>query len=227
MQVKLIGNTSDALGVLYKAARQCYKPGFVGDMDVSLVDKDDMIKLINYIISSGHHSVLEHVSFTFAIEGISRACSHQLVRHRMGSYSQQSQRYCDMSNGDFVIPKSIQENVEALEEFKLTIEDIQNCYSKLQKLGISNEDARFILPNATTTNIIVSMNCRALFNFFNERLCKCAQWEIRDLAKEMKRICVTHLPEVFVTKNAGPKCDVFGFCPEDPKRSCGKYLTKD
>ena len=145
---------------------------------------DDKVKhLIELLKSLGHESVFEHVSFTFRIEGISRVCSHQLVRHRMASFTQQSQRYVPL-NPEFIIPESI-ENSEFKDEVKDVMENARNLYKKMVEKGIRKEDARFILPQAVETKIIVTMNGRELRHFISLRAEKDAQWEIRNLAKEM------------------------------------------
>ncbi|MGC8663023.1 MAG: FAD-dependent thymidylate synthase [Thermoplasmata archaeon] len=145
---------------------------------------DDKVKhLIELLKSLGHESVFEHVSFTFRIEGISRVCSHQLVRHRMASFTQQSQRYVPL-NPEFIIPESI-ENSEFKDEVKDVMENARNLYKKMVEKGIRKEDARFILPQAVETKIIVTMNGRELRYFISLRAEKDAQWEIRNLAKEM------------------------------------------
>jgi thymidylate synthase (FAD) len=156
-----------------------------------------------------------------------------LVRHRLASYSQQSQRYVKESEFDYVIPPSIEKEPLLKEIFEETIEQIQNSYNKIldyfKSKGKSgekvNQDARFLLPGACETKIVVSMNCRELIHFFKVRLCSRAQWEIRNLAQKMLEICCQELPAVF--KVVGAKCDFLGYCPEGDKFSCGRYPTKD
>jgi thymidylate synthase (FAD) len=189
--------------------------------------------LVRQVVSSGHESPLEHVKFSFAIEGVSRALTHQLVRHRIASYSQQSQRYVKESDFDYLIPPSIEADEGMKKEYINIMQEIQKCYkhllSTLEKKGKKGEcayqDARFVLPQAVETKIIVTMNCRELIHFFKERCCSRAQWEIRALAEEMLKICKQKLPEVF--NNLGAKCVSLGYCPEGAKFSCRRYPLKE
>lgn len=183
---------------------------------------DNVMKSLRSAISSGHEAVLEHWSATFAVSGVSRALTHQLVRHRVASYSQQSQRYVDMDGFDYVVPESILNHPDSLEQFKWGIKAIQKVYKTLLAYGIDIEDARYILPNACTTNIIVSMNARQLRHFFALRCCNRAQWEIRELADKMLELVKEVAPTIF--ENAGPSCVQAGYCPEG-KRSCGRAMT--
>jgi thymidylate synthase (FAD) len=179
---------------------------------------------------SGHHAVLEFADFTFHISGVSRALTHQLVRHRLASYAQRSQRYCGENNFDYVIPPSIGRNKEAKDIFVALMGYIGMQYERLQKAGIPNEDARYVLPNACETTIEVKMNGRALIHFFNERLCTRAQWEIRQMAMLMKK-CVEEYDEQCAefAKLFVPKCEAHlgtPFCTEHS--TCGRHpLLKD
>lgn len=188
-------------------------------------DDEDVTRSLEMATASGHTSVLEHWSATFAIEGISRACSHQLVRHRMASYSQQSQRYVRMDGFEYVVPKSIRENPIAYDDYMTVMRDLKEWYevfvSKEEGYGIPEEDARYILPNACCTNLVVTMNGRELLHFFNLRCCTRAQWEIRELAERMLELVKEVAPVIFET--AGPSCVKLGRCPE--KRSCGRCKT--
>ena len=166
----------------------------------------------------GHHSVIEHAVFTFSVEGVSRALTHQLVRHRMASFSQQSQRYVSMDRASFVTPHSVEGNEEASEVFDETMDTIWDAYRRLEELGIPAEDARYLLPNGCTTNITITMNARELLHFFSLRCCNRAQWEIREMADKMLELCLEKSPIIF--KDAGPPC-VRGPCPEG-KLTCGK-----
>ena len=237
LTVKLMAMTPDAVDVVYSACRQCYSPAFAGDefrphrSAESLAAKESLIRRV---VSSGHESPLEHVSLTFAVRGISRSCSHQLVRHRLASYSQQSQRYVDMQAFSYVIPPTIEKDAELKEMFEATMQEIREKYHRivkeLNRKGIKGEDAtqdaRFILPEAAETKIVVTMNCRELLHFFSVRCCNRAQWEIRRLANEMLRICKEELPSIF-GKEAGAKCERLGYCPEGPKYTCGRYPLKE
>lgn len=163
MKVKLLSMTQDALNVLYTAARTCYNPGKPSEMwenDLQNTSPTKILRLIDKIIKSGHHSPLEHINFTFAIEGITRACSHQLVRHRLCSFSQQSQRYVTYGNIETVCPDSIQADKKAYAIYEDTIDIIELAYGRLIELGIPAEDARALLPNCTTTNITMTVNLR-------------------------------------------------------------------
>lgn len=182
---------------------------------------DNVMKSLRSAISSGHEAVLEHWSATFAVSGVSRALTHQLVRHRVASYSQQSQRYVDMDGFDYVVPESILNHPDSLEQFNWGIKVIQKVYKTLLAYGIDMEDARYILPNACTTNIIVSMNARQLRHFFALRCCNRAQWEIRELANKMLELVKEVAPTIF--ENTGPSCVQMGYCPEG-KRSCGRAM---
>ncbi len=181
------------------------------------IEGSDDFSLVHRIVKRGHHSILEHASFTFGVEGISRACSHQLVRHRIASYSQQSQRYVPYNEMGFIMPESIRK--KGLEkEVELFAENAKNLYKRLVESGVPKEDARFILPTGMETKIVVTMNARELLHFFTLRLCERAQWEIRKLAllmlKEVKKVA----PNIF--RGAGPPC-IRGPCPEG-KEGCGK-----
>ena len=178
------------------------------------------------LVSIGHMSPIEHVSFTFGVEGISRACTHQLVRHRVASYSQQSQRYVKETEFDYVIPKAVRKDPALVKKFEKYMRQAQKAYDEMmegmEKMGITGEkaqqDARFLLPNAAETKIVVTMNARELLHFFRVRCCHRAQWEIRAMATEMLRLVKGVAPVIF--KDAGPGC-VTGKCPEG-KMSCGK-----
>lgn len=234
LKVRLLEVTQNALPLLYAAFRQCYSAKFAGDIfDEGKVDQDKQADFIQKNIKSGHESPLEHIKFTFAIEGVSRALTHQLVRYRMASYSQQSQRYVKKTDFDYIIPPSIEKDETLRSEFTRIISEIQVSYNRLidrfKEKGIvgeeANQDARFVLPQATESKIVVTMNCRELMHFFEERCCTRAQWEIRNLANEMLKICRRELPVIF--SDAGSKCTRLGYCPEGAHRSCGKYPLKE
>ncbi|RMG57439.1 MAG: FAD-dependent thymidylate synthase [Deltaproteobacteria bacterium] len=217
MRVELLKYTEEPEKVVALAARLCYSRSGIEDLEDQL-DGERVRSLVEKIISLGHHSVLEHASFTFGIEGISRAASHQLVRHRIASYSQQSQRYVRYDRVDVVTPPSIASDGEALEKFESLVEEISRLYRWMLERGIPAEDARYILPNATETKIIVTMNARELNHFFTLRCCRRAQWEIRALAMEMLRIVRRVAPTIF--SRSGPGC-IRGGCTEG-EYTCGK-----
>lgn len=214
ISVKLTRITEDPILAIEEAASNCYNSEATGDG-----------KIMNHCIKSGHTSVTEFCDFTFHIEGISRALSHQLVRHRMASYAQRSQRYCSEDGFEYVTPLTIKSKACGLTEYNKLMGKIQDIYEYLQGIGVPNEDARMVLPNACTTCIEVKMNLRALMNFMNERLCTCAQWEIRELAFEMRRVIVNKYPEL--SDYLVPKCEKygkeFGFCNESKSRTCGRH----
>ena len=176
-------------------------------------------KLIAELFRSGHTSTFEHVSFTFGIDGLSRVASHQLVRHRLASFSQQSQRYVKMTPDPdaVVIPPSVKDNPEALGLYEESVRVSQETYGRLVEMGIPKEDARFILPHGHSTRLVLTMNARELHHFFGLRLCRRAQWEIRELARKMLVLCREEAPVLF--GKAGPGC-IFGHCGE--ARTCGK-----
>ena len=177
------------------------------------MDEETAKRIIRRVTGYGHVSVIEHASFTFSIEGVSRAMTHQLVRHRIASYTQQSQRYVTYDTLEkYVTPPSIANKAEAKKIFDETLERISEAYKKLLALEIPKEDARFILPNAAKTNIIVTMNARELRHFFNLRCCMRSQWEIREVAIEMLKQVKKAAPMLF--ENAGPSCVELGYCPE-------------
>jgi len=211
MKVKLLQYIPEPDKTVAIAARLCYSK--IGILELSEKFTEDKIKeLLKRLKSSGHLSPFEHSSFTFGIEGISRVTSHQLVRHRIASYSQQSQRYVRMSNASFVIPPSVERNKEAKSLVTQINEMAEKTYQKLIELGIPEEDARYILPQGINTKIIVTMNARELLHFFNLRCCLRAQWEIRMMANLMLREVKKVAPLIF--EDAGPYC-FSGPCPEE------------
>jgi thymidylate synthase (FAD) len=193
MRVEIIGITDfvggegGPEGLLEFAGRSCYRS----------VPRGQPGKFLKARIREGHESIIEHASVTFEITGISRACSHQLVRHRIASYSQESQRYVDMMAPEFVVPPSVDKSPQARAVWDEFMDGATSTYHRLRDLGVRKEDARFVLPNATATRIIVSMNLRTLRHFFSVRCEKAAQWEIRSLALEMLRQVYVHAPSVF------------------------------
>ncbi len=193
-------------------------------------DRDAQADFVRKVLESGHDSPVEHASFSFAVAGISRACSHQLVRHRVASYSQQSQRYVDASNMDYVLPPAIAQIPEARQRFEAFMTEVGSAYRDIKAIleadgrgDKAKEDARFVLPQAAETRIVVTMNCRALLHFFSLRCCNRAQWEIRAMADAMLDICKRELPAIFAS--AGARCETLGYCPEAEHFACGKYPT--
>jgi len=189
MKVELLAVTPDPEKLIETAGRTCY---------LSTSRKKNPAKFVKNRIKEGHESILEHASATIKISGISRACSHQLVRHRIASYSQQSQRYVDETNYRYVVPPDIEDNEEALEVFEDCVEHCRQTYAKLRELGIKKEDARFVLPNATATTIVVTMNFRSWRHFIQLRLLEPgAQWEIKQVAKAVLYCLSGVAPAVF------------------------------
>ena len=235
MKVKLIAYTPDPEKVVAAAAKLCYSNADSIDDLMDGLTPENTSKFIRRLVVNHHFSPFEHASFTFAIEGISRVTMSQATRHRIASFSVQSQRYVSMNNFDVVIPDAIKDSFETKKVFTDAIEDQKEKYEWLRDALIykyksqgmdqtaaekkANEDARYILPNAATTRMIVTMNARSLMNFFNLRCCSRAQWEIRELAEEMFKLVYRVSPNLF--SNAGPNCVSEGICPEG-SMSCGK-----
>lgn len=226
MHVELLYHTPDPERAIATAARLCYAP--VGASELMETMPEERVKsVLSTIMGSGHFSTLEHASYTFAIEGVSRALTHQLVRHRIASFNQQSQRYVKFKNGlEVVTPPSIAENDETHVVFDEAIKACLKAYDALLNAGIPAEDARYLLPNASETKIVVTMNVRELLHFFNLRCCNRAQWEIREMAHKMLELARPTAPYVFA--DAGAPC-VSGVCPEG-KMTCGNpypRVTRD
>ena len=218
MNVKLISYTPEAERKVAMAARLCYSPVGAAELEERLSDTQ-VQSLVQKILSMGHYSTLEHASFTFAIEVVSRVLTHQLVRHRIASYSQQSQRYVKEHEFEYILPPSVAANPSAKERFEGLMEEIRTVYGELTAMGVHQEDARYCLANATETKILVTMNARALFNFFELRCCARAQWEIRKMAELMLQQVKAVSPALF--DKAGPTCISGGYCREGDL-SCGR-----
>ena len=241
MKVKLLSYTPDAEKVISMAAKLCYSQVGVEGIEKNLTD-ENIDKFLNMLINIGHESPLEHSSFTFAVEGISRACSHQIVRHRIASFSQQSQRYVKLDQFEYIIPPEIEKVEEAKEIFIESMKKDQNTYDRLVDIMFEKhyneliqngkeekeakrqaekkaiEDARYVFPNACETKMVLTMNTRSLINFFHHRCCERAQWEIREVAIQMLKEVKEVAPILF--KSSGPNC-IKGACPEG-KMTCGK-----
>lgn len=217
MRVTLLSYTKDAERLCASAAHSCYSSKGASDL-MEEWDERKGARWLGIPLASGHQSVIEHASYTFSIEGVSRSLTHQLVRHRLASYSQMSQRYVDMKNADYVVPRSISSDPVLEERYRALMERIWEEYRELSK-KVPVEDARYVLPNACTTNITVTMNARELWHFFELRTCRRAQEEIREVADQMLFLAREASPLIF--KDAGPPCISKGKCPEG-KMSCGK-----
>ena len=225
LNVVLLRYTPEPEEVVAMAAKLCYSPSGVDELKQKIEAKDQAA-FVEKLASIGHLSPIEHVSFSFGIEGISRACSHQLVRHRVASYSQQSQRYVKAEQFDYVIPPSVKQDPALVKEFEKCMAEAQENYTKvlkrLEELGYKGEagqqDARYLLPNAAETKIVVTMNARELLHFFRVRCCNRAQWEIREMADRMLAHVKKVAPTIFA--KSGPGC-LYAPCPEG-KMTCGK-----
>lgn len=215
---KLLSHTPEPEQVVAAAARLCYSTAGAGELHERL-ERLEVERLIRHLREVGHTSPFEHASFTFAIEGVSRSLTHQLVRHRMASYSQQSQRYVDESRFEHIVPPSIACCDAAKAVFVQAMNDANEAYRQLVESGIPREDARYVLPNACETKIVVTLNARALLNFLAHRTCTRAQWEIRQLAAIMLMQVRGVAPVLFEV--AGPPCETDGVCHEGT-RSCGR-----
>lgn len=241
INVKLLRYTKDGEKLIASAAKLCYSSVGVSEIEEGL-DDDSVESFLSLLIRLNHESPIEHVSFTFGVDGVSRTLSHQLVRHRIASYSQQSQRYVKLEQFEYIVPPAIEKNektrdifykameedqkhyneivdilfTEYYNEYKNTNEDEKSIKSKAEKKAI--EDARYIFPNACETKMVFTMNARSLLNFFSLRTCNRAQWEIREMAILMLKEVKAVYPTLF--KNAGPNCLV-GPCTEG-KMTCGK-----
>ncbi len=222
MQVELLNHTPDPERAIATAARLCYAP--VGAAELMETMPEERVRsVLTTIMSSGHFSTLEHASYTFAIDGVSRVLTHQLVRHRLASFNQQSQRYVKFKDGfPFVTPPTIAENAEADAAFRALMDAAADAYQQLLDAGIPAEDARFVLPNAAETKIVTTMNVRELLHFFELRCCHRAQWEIQELACRMLELVRPTAPFIFM--DAGAPC-VHGACPEG-KMTCGNPFPK-
>lgn len=222
--VTILQHTPDPERTCALAARLCYSTVGVNELNEKMTE-EGVRALLTKIMEIGHFSVLEHASFTFGIEGISRAASHQLVRHRLASYSQQSQRYVEFKNGiPNVAPPSIMNNPLAMERFTAFLQQAEDTYQYLIDLGIPAEDARFVAPNAAETKVVMTMNARELLHFFAHRTCNRAQWEIREMADQMLRVVYPLAPIIF--EKGGPSCVTDGVCKEG-RMCCGKIRTRE
>lgn len=222
MDVRLLYHTPDIERAVAAAARLCYAP--VGAAELLETMSDDAVhKVLRTIMTSGHFSALEHATLTFAIDGVSRAMTHQLVRHRLASYNQQSQRYVSYSEEPcFIVPPSVDADPIARERFDEATAAAFDAYRALIDAGVPAEDARYLLPNAMETKIVVTMNLRELLHFFELRCCRRAQWEIREVALAMLALCEETAPYIFLDAGAG--C-VRGPCREG-KMTCGDPYEK-
>jgi len=222
VDVRLLYHTPEPERAVAAAARLCYAP--VGAAELMDEMSDDAVRrVLKTIITSGHTSALEHATYTFAADGVSRAMTHQLVRHRLASYNQQSQRYVTHAQAPvFIVPPSVASDPAASETFAAATATAFDAYRALLDVGVPAEDARYLLPNATETKIVVTMNVRELMHFFELRCCKRAQWEIRNLALAMLELAEPTAPYIFM--DAGASCRR-GSCREG-SMTCGDPYPK-
>lgn len=218
MKVELLNWTPDPEDTVAAAARLCYSDAGIVQL-AERMQGERSRDLVKRLMEMGHLSPMEHASFTFGIEGVSRALTHQLVRHRIASYSQKSQRYVLEDAFDYVVPPSIHKDPQAAGKYSEIMATLRQGYAELAAM-VDKEDARYVLPNACHTSIIVTMNCRSLLNYFEHRCCQRAQWEIRTLAWRMLVLVRATAPTLFA--RAGARCDIDGTCPEGDM-SCGRW----
>lgn len=222
MQVTLLTYTPEPDKVAAAAARLCYSPQSGAEL-MEDFSAEQVNSFLARLSSHGHASPMEHASFTFAVDGVSRALSHQLVRHRIASYSQKSQRYVKENGFDYIIPPSIEANAAQKRAFEQLMEEIAAQYAAAVAAGIPAEDARYLLPNAVSTNLMITMNARSLHNFFRLRCCTRAQAEIRELARRMLAEVRQVAPALFAV--AGPSCETEGVCHEG-NMTCGRLQNR-
>lgn len=209
--MSLLSYTPEPDRLVAVAARLCYSSSSASNLLEGMGVEEEK-RLICQLRQNGHLSPFEHASFSFALEGISRTCSHQLVRHRIASFSQQSQRYVSMREARYVVPSSIRDSEAARSVFEEHMSRSSALYRELVEMGIPKEDARFVLPQAWETRMVVTMNARELLHFFELRLCRRAQWEIREVARKVLVLVREAAPLLFEV--AGPPCLLYGKCPE-------------
>lgn len=242
LKVELLSYTKDCEKLIATSAKLCYSPVGIQELAEKQVNEEETDMFLKKLMDMGHESPIEHASFTFGVEGVSRALTHQLVRHRIASYSQQSQRYVKLDQFEYVVPPSIEKNIKVKKIYEDSMRETQRKYEEIYyelynenlkeelSRGLkeedarrnaekkSLEDARYLFPNACETKIIFTMNTRSLLNFLRHRTCLRAQWEIRYMAIEMLKILKQISPTLF--KKAGPPC-VSGPCTEG-KMTCGQ-----
>lgn len=206
MTLLLMRHTPDPDRLVALAARRCYSARAAEDIEERL-SIEEIERLLDFLRQRNHLSPFEHADFTFSADGISRALSHQLVRHRIASYSQESQRYVNYMKTEqlpYIIPPSIANNEKAATIYADAVAKTLDAYREMVNAGVAPEDARYVFPNAIETKLVFTMNARSLFNFFEQRCCIKAQWEIRILALEMLKAVRKVAPLIF--KNAGAPC---------------------
>lgn len=224
LSVELISIPDNIIKTIYTACKTCYSAKLPYENFLNAPDDEKMLSLIKRVIGSGHYSTIEHIQLTFAVQNVSRACTHQLVRHRHMSFSQKSQRYVkEKGEFDYIMPKSIENNPELAKKFEEFIQNTSSLYQEFIEAGILAEDARSILPNAAASSLVASLNLRELIHLSNLRLCTRAQAEIRSLVKAMVDEVIKKEP--WLKPYLVPKCERLGYCDED--KSCGRMKTKE
>ena len=224
IKVDLIHKPQNLLDVIYTACKTCYSAKLPKEIFDEAPDDEKKLSLISKVVSSGHYSTIEHIQLTFAVSNVSRALTHQLVRHRHMSFSQKSQRYVkEKGQFDYIIPPTIEKNPELKAKFEEFMTEISDKYQEFVEAGIPAEDARFVLPNATASSMVASLNLREMIHLANLRLCTRAQYEIRMMVKAMCDELVKVEP--WLKDYLVPKCARLGYCDED--KSCGRYPTKE
>lgn len=217
--VNLISSPENPLKIIYTACRVCYSSEYPVNIWQTVSENEKMLKLVKKVLASGHHSTIEHCKYVYSISGVSRACTHQLVRHRHMSFSQKSQRYVtEQEQFEYIVPPTVKDP-ELLAEYKDFMGKVYDFYAKMISRGIPAEDARFVLPNAASSSLVVSLNLREMIHLANLRLCSNAQHEIRNLVKKMCNLAIEK--DFWLKEYLAPKCESLGYC--DEIRSCGKY----
>ena len=221
IEVKLINHTKNPEMTVASAARTCYRDKSYESICEELKE-EDIERIIKTVILKNHLSVLEHITFTFSISGVSRVLTHQLVRHRIASYSQLSQQRTESSELEFTTPPAIKNHPELAKEYEETVRSCQELYKRLVRSEISRGSARYVLPSSFNTKIMTTINARSLFNLFSQRECQAEEWEFREVARLMHSALMEVTPLIF--EYAGPTCQTQGVCPEGKKVfECGGY----
>jgi len=225
IKIELVSHTPDPELTVALAARSCVRDLELSDVRAEL-SAEDVARLIATVIAKGHHSVLEHVSFTFAISGVSRVLSHQLVRHRIASYSQLSQQRVDSSNLSYAIPPEVRAHPELCREYEEVMEQCLKLYQRMTEQGLPKGSSRYALPSGFTTRVLMTMNARSLFNLIEQRLCAAEEWEFRQVAALLHRRLMDVAPAIF--RFAGTPCETEGTCLEgEVGNRCGRQrVTK-
>jgi len=220
--VDLISAPENTLKTIYTACRTCYSAKYPVEIWETPQTEEKMLSLVKNVLASGHHSTIEHCQYVFSISGVSRACTHQLVRHRHMSFSQKSQRYVtEKGQFEYVVPPTLKDS-PMRKEYEEFMEKISSFYARMIENGIPAEDARYVLPNGATSSLIASLNLREMIHVANLRLCTNAQLEIRKMVQKMCKLVIEKEP--WLSEYLVPKCDIKGYC--DEIKSCGRHATR-